>query len=135
MDIYMSKNFRIYSKIGLLLVIIGFFMPISCNQNGFQLAEYMVRMGDMKSEVTIAGILLYVLFISALLGLLIGVMLLTSKNINIEADWVLLLISIGSGIYVYFKMIKNIDILQSGAYVIATGWGISFLFLLISKKQ
>jgi hypothetical protein len=51
----MKNEMRLYSKLGLVLVIISFFMPISCNQNGFQLAEYMVRLGDMGSSASIGG--------------------------------------------------------------------------------
>jgi hypothetical protein len=35
-----TTKLRILSKAGLLVVIIGFFMPVSCNLNGFQLARY-----------------------------------------------------------------------------------------------
>jgi hypothetical protein len=37
-DTVKKRKLRIISKIGLLFVIIGFFMPISCNLNGFQIA-------------------------------------------------------------------------------------------------
>jgi hypothetical protein len=114
----MINKIRIINKIGLLIVIIGFFMPISCNQNGFQLAEYMVK---LEGNSFICGILLYVLFVSALLGVIIGFAILMKKKVNITYDWLLVLICIGSGLFVYYKMIDSVDMLQSGAYAIITG--------------
>jgi len=35
----MNLNFRVIGKFFFLLVVIGFFMPMGCDQNGFQLAD------------------------------------------------------------------------------------------------
>jgi glucose uptake protein GlcU len=57
----MKLNFRVIGKIALLLVVIGFFMPVACDQNGFQLAETFT-----ETDSTISSVFLYVLFISSL---------------------------------------------------------------------
>jgi len=114
----MGLNFRTIGKLGFLLVIIGFFMPIACNMNGFQLAETF-----MKSESAFNGILLYVLFISAIAGLIIGALLVMKKNVPIKADWIVLSVCIVCGLIVYFRALSGQGIsLQSGAYFILIGW-------------
>jgi len=47
-----KTKLRILSKVGILLVFIGFFLPISCNQNGFQIAKTLETLVHaMVSEV------------------------------------------------------------------------------------
>jgi hypothetical protein len=67
----MKLNFRLIAKIGFLLVIFGFFMPIACDQNGFQIADYL---REDEGE-TFYALLMYLLVISALIGVIIGVLL------------------------------------------------------------
>ena len=55
-------KYRIYSKIGLLFVIIGFFMPISCNLNGFQIAKTLETFGGPN----LLSISFYLIFICVL---------------------------------------------------------------------
>ena len=129
----MGLNFRIIGKFALLLVIIGFFMPIACDQNGFKLA------GTLKdADSTIDAILMYVLFFSAVAGCVIGVLLLMKNNVMPIFDWVFLLICIGSGLFVYFNCLRNNEIdLQKGAYVILAGWIIALIAQIVStiKKE
>jgi hypothetical protein len=129
----MKLNFRIIGKIALLLVIIGFFMPIACDQNGFQLA------GTMKdSDQTFNAILMYLLFFSAAAGCVIGALLLMKKNVKPVFDWVSLLVCIGSGLFVYFNSLRNNKIdLQQGAFVILAGWIAALVAQIVSiiKKE
>jgi len=125
----MELNFRIIGKFVLLLVIIGFFMPIACDQNGFQLA------GTFKdSDSTLDAIFLYLLFFSAVAGCIIGVLLLMKKNVIPVLDWIFLLVCIGSGLFVYFNSLRNNEIdLQQGAYVILAGWIVALISQIVSK--
>jgi hypothetical protein len=126
------NKFRLYSKFALLLVVFGFFMPVACNQNGFELAEILVK-GDNSLFL---GILMYVLFVAAVLGVIIGIMLLMKKKVNVAYDWITILVSIGSGLIVYFRLFEKAkDALQTGAWVILIGWIVALVFMLIPSKR
>jgi len=122
-------SFRTFGKIGFLLVVIGFFMPIACNQNGFEIAKAMNQMDE-----TLSMILLYALFAAAIAGVLVGVVLLLKSKIKVSVDWLCLLVSIGSGLYLYFNKFNSPDIskLQTGAYIILIGWIIALAAQIIS---
>jgi uncharacterized membrane protein YfcA len=122
-------NLRTIGKIGFILVIIGFLMPVACDKNGFEIAKYM-----MNNEEVVSGILLYILFVSAVIGCFIGVSLLLRRNVSKSLDWLVIIACIASGLIVYFKHLKDID-LQKGAYFILTGWIISFIGQLIPDKS
>jgi chromate transport protein ChrA len=128
----MKLSFRTIAKLGLLLVIIGFLMPIACDMNGFQLANYMT-----KNEQVFEGLLFYLLFVSAVIGLIIGALLLMKKNVNPNIDWLVIVVCIATGLFLYFTQFKNNVDLQNGAYVILTGWIISLVFQIVSviKKE
>jgi hypothetical protein len=123
-------SFRILSRIGFLLVIIGFFMPVACEMNGFQIANYMFQSG----EGTLAGILIWVLFLAALAGLILGIALLMNKQPPMKFDWLALGVSVVSGLIIYFKYLSEIQ-LQSGGYVIAVGWVVALVCLLLEMKK
>jgi hypothetical protein len=119
----MKLNFRIMGKIGFLLVIFGFFQPISCQMNGFQLATYMNAFGD-----PFFAVLVYLVLLSAVAGCIIGVLLLMRKNIKFSYDWTCLLVCIGCGFFVFFAFLNSAESkLQSGAYFILIGWIIAFI--------
>ena len=128
----MKLSFRTIAKFGLLLVIIGFTMPIACDQNGFQIADYMT-----DNDMTLEGVLLYLLFISAVIGVIIGVLLLMNKKINSTVDWLVIVVCIASGLYVYLTQFKDGPDLQNGAYMILAGWIVALVFQVISniKKE
>ena len=127
----MKLSFRIIGKIGFLLVIIGFLMPIACEENGFQLAGTLA-----DADGTVDAIFLYVLFLSAIAGFGVGVLLLMNKKVKPVFDWVFLLVCIGSGLFVYFNSLRKNEInLQNGAYVILTGWIIALAAQIVSKVQ
>jgi len=126
-------NFRLIGKIGLILVIIGFFMPIACDQNGFKIAEYMVK--NDKANIVIDGILLYLVFVSAAIGIIIGVLLLANRGTSSTVDWITIIVSIASGVIVYVKHLKGGPDLQNGAYVILAGWIVAFVCQLISTMR
>lgn len=125
----MKQNFRIIGKIGLLLVVFGFFMPICCQMNGFQIADAM-----MNFDNSLPAIFLYLLFISALAGCIVGALLLMKKNVKIYFDWICVLVCIGSGLVVFLSSSNNNTLrLQSGAYAILIGWVGALIAQIISK--
>jgi len=129
----MKLNFRVIGKLGLVLVIIGFFMPIACDQNGFELADYLT-----KNEKVFEGLLFYLLFISAVIGVIIGVLLLVNRSVGSSIDWVVILVCIASGLILYFRLFNDSNVeLQNGAYTILAGWIVSLVAQIASsiKKE
>jgi len=125
----MKMNFRLIAKLGLLVVIIGFCMPIACDMNGFQIANI-----SMENNDVFTGILLYLLFISAIVGLLIAVFILMNKKLPVMCDWIAIIVCIASGLIVYFSKFNSSGFkLQSGAYVILIGWVIALVCQLLSS--
>jgi len=118
----LKVSFRAFGKIGFLLVVIGFFMPIACDSNGFEIAKSLNKMDE-----TVKAVLMYVLFAAAVAGVLVGVLLLLKNKINVSIDWVCLLACIGSGLALYLPRLddKFKPDLQTGAYVILIGWVIA----------
>ena len=125
-----SVNFRILAKIGLLLVVFGFFMPIACDHNGFEIAKSLNKLDETGS-----AILLYVLFASAAAGVAVGVLLLMKNKIKVYVDWACLLACIGSGLALYLPRLddKIKPDLQTGAYFILLGWIIALAAQVVSK--
>lgn len=118
-------SIRTIGKFGFLLAAIGFFMPVACDKNAFQLIEYV----DAPSPALIIG-----LFILAVVGILIGALLLMKKNVPIAVDWVIIIASIIIGIVLLSQ--NELD-LQYGAYVIITGFSLVLLLQIVSavKKE
>jgi predicted amidophosphoribosyltransferase len=119
----MKINWRILSRLGLLLVIMGFCMPIQCDLNGFQLVDYAMQLGD--NGMFAFG--MYTLFFTALLSVIIGCVLFVQK-VPVVFDWLLLIAGVISGLAIYFDDTPK---LQYGAYVILWGWIITFICLLV----
>jgi len=126
----MKLSFRTIGKFGLLLVIIGFFMPIACDRNGFQLANYMT-----ENDQVFEGLLFYLLFISAVVGVIIGALLLMKKEVNPTIDWITIAVCIASGLYIYLTQFKDGPDLQNGAYVILIGWIAALVLQIVSKVK
>jgi hypothetical protein len=125
----MKLSFRIIGKLLFLLVIIGFFMPMACDANGFQLAQS----DHVKSSLVFA---LYLLFFSAVVGLIIGVLLILKKKMPVFIDWIIVLVCLCSGLIPFFLNLRKADF-QSGVYVILTGYALILLAQIVSlvKKK
>jgi len=95
-----KTTLRIIGKIGLLMVIIGFCMPVSCNLNGFQIAEYASSMGGINS----LSIGLYGIFVFSCIGIILLLLLVMKKSFSMGWDWFVLIGSIASTIIVFVKM-------------------------------
>ena len=127
----MELNFRTIGKIGFLLVVIGFFMPVACDMNGFQIANTL-----MEGDQVFSGLLMYLLILSAFAGAVIGVLLLLKKPVKATVDWIIIAVCIVSGMIVYFTQLEGLE-LQNGAYVILIGWIVALVAQIISmvKKE
>jgi hypothetical protein len=132
-------NLGILGKIGLLLVVIGFFMPIACNNdNGFEWAERL-----MKSDKTkLQAILMYVMFISAAVGVALGVLAFLGKELDPRIDWCALILCILSGIIIVISTSDNIkwskvfnDYLKVGGYFIFIGWILAVVGQVLGSKR
>lgn len=136
-----KSRFRILSKLSLLLVVFGFFMPISCNQNGFKMVEFGFRMGDSGSKASICAFLLLVLFISALISVLVSLYTYVMKGtVKTRLDLPCLATSICSGLIAFLMIIGMGDEgfrirLQIGAYFIIAGWILSTAFLVLANNE
>ena len=124
-------SFRVIGKFCLLLVIIGFLMPMACDQNAFQLIDN----GMLLTEGVVA---IYVAFILSIIGVLIGVILLLKKNVPIFVDWIIAVavsviviimffyVGFGQGYHEYF---------QSGSYMALVGAIIVLLAQIVSAVK
>ena len=126
-------NFRTIGKFCLLLVIIGFFMPMACDQNAFQLSDK----GMVKTEGVVA---IYVAFILSIIGVIIGIILLMKKGVPIFADWAITLIVSGIVIvmFIYVGYGQGYQkYFQSGTYMALIGSIVTLVAQIISaiKKE
>lgn len=130
------STLRIISKAGILLVIIGYFMPwgsftgyagifLPKQINGFKFAELAKELG-----VGELSFLINVMFIFTFAGLLIGILLLLKKNVPIIIDWVINIACIGGCVYFFSN---PPSIIHSGFYVITIGVAVSTFFTLIAS--
>jgi hypothetical protein len=113
----MSVNFRVIAKFSFLLVFIGFFMPMCCDRNGFQLADS----GMIKSEAIFA---IYAIFVSSIIGLILGVLLLLKKPVPIIIDWIVTgfcFLCTVIAFYIAGIADGNIKYFQSGVYMVLVG--------------
>ena len=128
-----KRALQIAAKVGLLLVIIGFFLPISCGKNGFEISDTLRSSGKLFSADRTASILLYVLFVSALLGV---VLLLINKHF-IGLDWTLFAVSSGSGLFAVSLVSKYSEFssIQVGGYLIVLGYLVTGICLLFATYK
>jgi hypothetical protein len=108
-------------------------MPMGCDQNGFQLAD-----SGMLDSVSVFSI--YFAFIAAIVGVVIGVLLLLKKRVPVLIDWiptVLCFICIGASVYNVGYRQGYHESFQSGVYVVLIGSIITLIFQIISalKKE
>ena len=135
----MNKKIKVLSKIALLLVVCGFFQPVACRDNGFELANNFLNFNE-NFKFTIAAIGLYAIFVTALLSIVYTLVLLLTKkdlcspSVN-KTDFVFLLSGVVGGIITVLTVIDefNADVLNEGSYLILTGWIASFVLLLLSN--
>jgi hypothetical protein len=132
---------RFIARLGLLLAIMGLFMPITCDLNAFQIAQYSTDIVEI--------LLIYLCFFSSCFGVLLLILNIIGIRTRLFLDWIAVYLSINYGFTAYlFDFIKNkpasdflnlfIKVeykLQIGGYIFIIGWIISFIFLLIASLQ
>lgn len=90
------------SKAALLLVVIGFFMPISCDRNGFQIAEHFSRQGQGQYLV-----MLMLIFVAAVLSIVLTVVFFNKPEKEpVALDWGLLLASVVGGVFTFTPLVN-----------------------------
>ena len=118
-----------YSKLALLLVCFGFFMPVSCEMNGPDLAKLFNESGTRDYSIMI-----WVVFITVVLSIIIT--LINKTNVKKESlllDWVLLGGSISGGLFSLGRVDRELFDLEIGAYIIISGWILSLIFLILAS--
>ena len=121
------RQLQIIAKIGLLLVVIGFFMPITCSLNGFEIAGEISDLGENDGVV----ILLYILFGSALVG---GILLFLNRH-SLGIDWTIFIVCVGSGLIAYSSVSEMAGKLQGGGYLIIIGWIVAGISLIVASTK
>jgi type IV secretory pathway VirB6-like protein len=121
-------SFRIIAKAFLLLVFIGIFMPMCCDLNGLQLADS----GYIESSAVFA---IYAIFVSSILGIIIGVLLLLKKRVPVIVDWIVVVFCFLCTVIAFYIagiVNDNIDYFQTGVYVILAGAILAMIAQIIS---
>jgi uncharacterized protein YgiM (DUF1202 family) len=122
-----KTKLRIISKIGLLLVMTGFFMPVACDQNGFEIAHY-ARDGSL-------GIALYGIFAFACLGVILLFVIAAKKKVNAAWDWIATTGAVLCAVMaVASKPTRGSFEFQVGAYTIMCGLALSLLILIMASS-
>ena len=131
----LAMDFASVRIIGFMLVQIGFFMPITGRNSGFSLARrFMDGIGGLGAD-TLMGLLMYAVTLSAVVGVVIGV-LAKMKRTKIPAttNWVVLLVCIASGLIVFFSGLNGPS-LQVGGVLILIGWIVAAVGQVLAKGK
>lgn len=135
----MRKTFLKLSRLALLFVVFGFFMPVSCDLNSFDYTRILLH---KESELLdfFTGLCFLALFLSATTSIIIMIVkLYIGESDKLKTAWILLSICIASCLIVFCRFFRhNIENLQYGAYVIVFALLFSLIFLIcasISKDK
>jgi hypothetical protein len=146
----MKLSFRTIGAIGFLLVLIGYLMPMVkihyvegfgsildmfegySRVNGFQIATIYVGGEVYKNNLTMVGILIYLLFVFALVGIIIGVLQLKNIKVPIIIDWLVILFCLAFCVSFFFT---NPDIKLAGYYIIVTGTIWALILQIVSLTE
>ena len=118
-----KSTIRIIGRLALLLVAVGFFMPVGCETTGFNFANNALN----AESINIAGLILYCLFVISLLGGLLLIPILMNLKINLLFDWISSLVPIVCAIYLAVEYSGFLSSLLTGGYLIIIGLFYSFL--------
>lgn len=119
------------------MVIVGFFQPVACNQNGFKLAKEFV---SYDNEWRFIGIGLYILFALISISLIYTFFMLIGNNDLCSTntiDFALLIGSVAVGLATLFsaKNFFNMEQAEKGFYLIVIGLLLSLVFLIASTLE
>lgn len=122
-----------WSKRALLLVCIGFFMPISCNCNGITLTKQFWNADEKGSAVCMA-----LVFIAAAISIIYSQFYRDDlEEESLTADHVFLAISFFGGLGSIGRIAAEYSLssFQIGAILIIIGWILSFYFLRLASQN
>lgn len=121
----MRSKFLMLSKISLVLVCIGFFMPVSCDLSCADMISI-----SLKGSFSFWVIPITLIFVSAIFSIFISIWHKNKlKNESLVLDWILLVLSTSGCTFLCLCSRRG---LQYGAYVIISGWILSLIFLLLA---
>ena len=124
----MKHTFRVIAKFGFILILMGFLMPLGCDMNGFEWADSSYASSGLSFG-------LYGLFITAIIGIIFGFIILIKKKLPVIIDW-LILVTISFFVWIpFFSNVDNADSFQTGVYVILTGYAVATILQICSAVQ
>jgi len=132
----LAMDFTTVRLIGFSLVQIGFFMPITGGNSGFNIARRLMDgIGGLGAN-TMMGLLMYAVTLSAVVGVVIGVLMKMSRKTRIPAgtSWIVLVVCIASGLIVFFSGL-NSPSLQAGGILILVGWIAALVGQVLAKGK
>jgi len=133
-----AVNLSTVRTIGFALVVIGFLMPLARNfGSGFErINTLMGGRAFGAGENTFMGLLMIAVIVTAIIGLVIGILTMMSKKTRISpaAGWVVLLICIASGLIVFFSNMDS-PALRAGGILILIGWIAALAGQALSKSR
>lgn len=125
----MRKNFLVVFKIGILIILVGFFCPVSCNMNGWQIIRYSFR--------TQAIIRLGVPFVAILLFSILALFFTENDDSDNQHFWLLFLPNFLAEFFLimYYRegIVEKTVVLNFGFYVMVFGYILSFIFLICAS--
>lgn len=132
-----KRTLEMIAKAGLLFIILGFFQPIACNLNGFELIDTLREAGEVGSVAHVVAWLLIGLFSISIVALL----LLLFRVNKLPLDWILVASSIATGLASYLMMRGKEQweyfflrlIMGRGVTFIIIGWALSGIALLVAS--
>lgn len=130
----MKSKYLKWSKISLLLVCFGFFMPVSCDGNGVDITRFYWNIeGGKQFAILLSCVLIFAIF-SIIFSLVQKDNL---ENEKIIWDWIFLMASICGGLFSLGRECLNygFQFLQIGAFVIIIGWILSLIFLICASND
>jgi len=128
-------NLSVVRTIGFLLVVIGFFMPVTNVIFGRGPTGFSIASGLMDSNRVLMGLLMYAVFATAVIGLVIGTLMMMSRRTKISPNliWVVLVVCIASGLIVYFSSLGS-PALLTGGILILIGWIVALVGQLLARR-
>jgi uncharacterized Zn finger protein (UPF0148 family) len=129
-----KTKLRMLSKAGLILVILGFFMPVACNLNGLQLAKYASSMRQFSGGPSLLSLGLYGILLFSCLGAVLLVILTGKTLLSMNWDWLAVIGTIASAFIVFVQMggggMGGLGAFQFGVYIMFIGMTASLIFLI-----
>jgi hypothetical protein len=123
-----KKMWKYIAKVGMLLVVIGFLMPVSCNLDGFQIAQSMSEGGS-----GFMAFLMYMLFVLALASVVMVIFIIMNKKTNKIIDWALFGADVLCGLIPFIKFADQAATKNQGFYFIIIGWIVTLVALLVPE--